>query len=307
MISQFTVFAGTYNCNQRPATKVDLKDWICSSIDHDLIDIYIFSFQELTTVDNVSENPPPIDLSNFPIWNDGTLEFINTHRKNSKVEKLWDGRLGGTMFASFVRVNFRDQIKNIKTMQVECGRSKTTIKGAICMKFDINGATISLASAHLTADQEQDNYEIRVKDFHTISDSNFPDGVCFNNHDFVCWAGDLNFRVNADRHLIAELSEKKNYDEILKYDQLRLAQSSKKAFTDFFEPPITFPPTYKYIRGTNQFSLTEPPEKRSPAYTDRILYHNSNKLQVKVNQYSMGGLIASDHKPVNALFTIIPR
>jgi len=262
MISQFTLLTGTYNCNQIPATKVDLTDWICSTIDHELIDIYIFSFQELTTIDNVSEIPPPIDLTNFSIWNDGTEDFINKQRKHSKVIKLWDGRLGGTMFASFVRDSFRDQIKNIHTMTVECSRSKTTIKGAICMKFDFNGHSFSVASAHLTADQEQDNYELRIKDFHSVSNSPFPDGVCFKNHDFVCWSGDINFRVNAERKHIAELSEQKKYDEILKHDQLRIAQSCNRAFTDYIEPPINFPPTYKYIRGTNEFCLSEPPEKK---------------------------------------------
>jgi len=170
---------------------------------------------------------------------------------------------------------------------------------------DFHGATFALASAHLTADQEQDNYEARIKDFHFVSDKTFPDGVCFKQHDFVCWSGDLNFRVNADRHLIAELAQQKNYDEILKHDQLRMAQTAKKAFTEYKEPSITFPPTYKYIRGTHEFCLTEPEGKRSPAYTDRVLYSfDPNKLQVKENEYSMGQLVASDHKPVNALFTI---
>jgi endonuclease/exonuclease/phosphatase family metal-dependent hydrolase len=308
MIPQITIFAGTYNCNQLPATKLDLTNWISSTIDHELIDFYFFSFQELTSLDNVSKNPPPIDLSNFSIWNDGTLEFINQHRNHSKVEKFWDGRLGGTMFASYVRENFKQHIKNVQTTEVECGRSKTTIKGAICMRFEFNGASFALASAHLTADQEQDNYEARIKDFHYVSDSKFPLGIAIKDHDFICWSGDLNFRVNTDRHLIAQLSQNNKFEEILINDQLRIAQSSKRAFSGYIEPPINFPPTYKFIRGTNEFCLTEPPEKKSPAYTDRVLYrYNPNKIQVVVNEYSVGALNASDHKPVNALLSIISK
>jgi len=256
MIPQITAFVGSFNCNQRPATNIDLTNWICSSIDHELIDIYIFSFQELTTLDNVSQNPPPVDLSNFTIWNDETLNYINQQRKNSKAEKLWDGRLGGTMFASYVRENFKHQLQNIQTIGVECGRSKTTIKGAICMSFDFHGASFAFTSAHLTADQEQDNYEDRIRDFHLVSDSKFPNGVALKDHDYVCWNGDLNFRLNADRYLIVRLSQDKKFDEILNYDQLRIAQASNRAFSDYIEAPITFPPTYKYIRGTNEYCLT---------------------------------------------------
>jgi len=102
------VFAGTYNCNQRAADKLDLTNWT-NQIEHDQIDLYIWSFQELTTVNNVpvQNPPPPVDLTNFPIWNDGTLDYINQQRKNTKVEKLWDGQLGGTMFAAYIREGFK--------------------------------------------------------------------------------------------------------------------------------------------------------------------------------------------------------
>jgi len=306
MTTTLKVFAGTYNCNQRAADKLDLTNWT-NQIEHDNIDIYIWSFQELTTVTNVpvQNPPPPVDLTNFPIWNDGTLDYINQQRKNSKVVKLWDGQLGGTMFASYIREGFKNQLHNIQAMAVECSRSKTTIKGAICLRFDYNGTSFVFASAHLTADQEGDNYELRISDYNYVSQTKFKDGATFGDHDFICWTGDLNFRVNADRHLIAQLSEEKKYEEILQHDQLRIAQLGKKAFVDYHEAPVTFPPTYKYIRGTNQFCLTEPPEKRSPAYTDRVLYKiNSNKVHVTVDEYSMGALLASDHKPVNALLTV---
>jgi endonuclease/exonuclease/phosphatase family metal-dependent hydrolase len=308
MLNSIKVFAGTYNCNQRAADKLDLSNWTNHQIDHDNIDLYIWSFQELTTVNNVpvqNAPPTPVDLTNFQIWNDGTLDYINQQRKHSKVEKLWDGQLGGTMFAAFVREGFKKQFHNVQAMAVECSRSKTTIKGAICIRFDYNGTSFVFASAHLTADQDEDNYELRIRDFNHISQAKFKEGATFDEHDFICWTGDLNFRVNADRHVIAQLSEEKKFEEILQHDQLRIAQLGKLAFTDYLEGPITFAPTYKYIRGTNQFCLTEPPGKRSPAYTDRVVYKfNSNKVQVTVDHYSMGALLASDHKPINALLTI---
>jgi len=85
---------------------------------------------------------------------------------------------------------------------------------------------------------------------------------------------------------------------------LTTAKNEKKAFVESTEGQITFPPTYKYNLGSNQFNLSEPPHKRSPAYTDRVLYKNSGKVIVVQKEYSMGDLTDSDHRPVTAIFEI---
>jgi len=304
----FKILVGSYNCNQRPATKVDLHNWFGKEVHHDSIDFYIFSFQELTTVDNVSKNPKPIDLSNFGIWNQEMLNFINQQRNESKVVPLWDGRLGGTMLASFVRESLKDQIHNTKTLDIECSRSKTTIKGAICIRFEIGQRSYSFASVHLTADQETENYEARIQDFHKVSNSNYNDkSLGFPDHDFVCWLGDVNFRVNLDRKDIIKLVDEKKFNEILEHDQLHIARREGLAFTGYVEGPVSFPPTYKYTRGTDTLNLSDPPDKRIPAYTDRILYKHTDRLQANLDLYNMGKLTESDHKPVAALFTLIPK
>lgn len=88
------------------------------------------------------------------------------------------------------------------------------------------------------------------------------------------------------------------------------------ALTDFAEGKITFPPTYKYLIGTNEFdlryllmisvsyTLSEPPSKRSPAYTDRIVYRQQSPVSVEQHCYSVGSLLLSDHKPIFSLFSI---
>jgi len=299
------ILAGTYNCNQRPATKVDLSNWI-GDIDHDSIDVYVFSFQELTTVDNVSKDPKPIDLTNFGIWNVGMLDFVNKQR-TSKVVPLQDGRLGGTMLASYVRESLQESVVNTKMIEIEVSRSKTTIKGAVCVRFEIGKSSYSFASVHLTADQETENYEARIQDFHTITNGHYTDKIGFADHDFVCWVGDVNFRLNLDRNLIVKLVEEKKFTEILHHDQLHIARREGLAFTGYTEGPVTFPPTYKYIRGTDELSLSDPPDKRLPAYTDRVLYKHSDHVQSTLETYQMGALTESDHKPVAAIFTVFTK
>lgn len=73
---------------------------------------------------------------------------------------------------------------------VEVGRSKTTIKGislpsqllltasgAVCYRCTLNcfpPLSLSFAGVHFTADQEQENVEARIRDYHTINNSVFP-------------------------------------------------------------------------------------------------------------------------------------
>jgi endonuclease/exonuclease/phosphatase family metal-dependent hydrolase len=299
--SKYKILVGTYNCGQLPPTSIaNLGNWL-GFVNHDTIDIYVFSLQELTTVDNTSEKPKQPDLTNFKLWNDGLLRYINDNRKTDKVEPIWDGRLGGTMLTSFCTKPIRNNINNIKTREVECGRSKTTIKGGICLRFTVGDHSLSFASVHLTADQEADNTEARIEDFHKIDNSNFDSGR-FSDQDFVCIMGDLNFRVNLDRQEIVKLSEQKNFEKIIQHDQLTIAKNGGKAFKDYTEGQVNFPPTYKYGKGTNQFNLSEPLHKRSPAYTDRVLYKNSKKVHLKLEHYGMGALVDSDHRPVTAIF-----
>jgi len=308
MSHPFRILVGTYNCNQQPATKVALSNWIGEIHEHESLDLYIFSFQELTTVDNVSKNPKPLDLTNFGIWNTEVLHFINSQRKDSKVVPLWDGRLGGTMLASYVRESFKENIHNQYTMAVQCSLSKTTIKGAICIRFEIGHHSYSFASVHFTADQETENYEARIQDYHKVAKSQYNENeITFSDHDFVCWVGDVNFRVNLPQQEILKLVEEKKFNEILQHDQLNIARREGLAFTGYTEGSVNFPPTYKYTKGTHELSLSEPPDKRIPAYTDRVLYKHSERIDASLLGYTMGSLTESDHKPIAALFNIVPK
>lgn len=53
-------------------------------------------------------------------------------------------------------------------------------------------------------------------------------------------------------------------------DQLASVLSDGAAFKGFMEANITFPPTYNYDPGTQQFDTLS--KQRAPAYTDRILF-----------------------------------
>jgi len=298
------ILLGSWNVAQRNKIQVDYTKWLNSSINHDNIDLYIFSFQEVTRVDNTSQSPEPIDTSCYTFWGESLFEFINSKRKESKIVPLWTGHLGGTLFISFAKKELVPQIEDVQHMLVEVGRSRTTIKGGVCLRFKLHKKTYSFVSCHLTADQEGDKFEQRVKDFHIISKSSFSNGALFGSHDFVFWLGDLNFRVNLPRDEIVKLVTQKKWREILQHDQLHKAQDEKLAFSDYTEGTINFPPTYKYKPGTEEFDLSEPLFKQIPAYTDRVLF-KVNKKEEKafhLQTYTLGHLCEADHKPIVAVF-----
>lgn len=90
--------------------------------------------------------------------------------------------------------------------------------------------------------------------------------------------------------------------ELLKYDQLKLAIKNNEAFENFKEGEIKFPPTFKFVVGTNTYKW----EYRKPAWTGRVLYRTKdNRINVQVLDYkSYPSTFSSDHKLVSALLRI---
>jgi len=249
-----------------------------------------------------------LDLQRFQNWNTAFLKYISTCR-TKEIVPLFSSSLGGTGLFIFCTKEIQENITEEESTLVEFGRSKSTIKGAICYRCNVRSSSSSLslafAGVHFTADQEKENVLARIQDYQTLISSNFSSGKNFlNGNDLSCIVGDVNFRINLPREEIAKHSKEGNYRTLLEYDQLNIAKQEGKAFQEYSEGEITFPPTYKYILGSEDFDLLEPPGKRSPAYTDRIFYSTPQAgISVSMHHYALGRLDESDHKPVSCYFT----
>jgi hypothetical protein len=110
-----------------------------------------------------------------------------------------------------------------------------------------------------------------------------------------------------------------NFDQdfmnIFVYDQLHTQMLSKKAFINFLEPMVLFPPTFKYDKGSASFDSSK--KQRCPAWTDRILF--STRKNSAVRKFSNAGrtsavevldyysvdVRASDHRPVCGIYSIL--
>ncbi|XP_072932057.1 inositol polyphosphate 5-phosphatase E isoform X2 [Epargyreus clarus] len=214
-------------------------------------------------------------------------------------------------------------------------------KGAVAISFALFGSTFLFVTAHLTAHQEK--VKERVSDIKRIIRSiDLPKNLpckhrskdVTNNFDYVFWCGDLNFRLGEPRAAVLRWMEQTQFPlpphlphGLLHADQLTAVLEDGAAFRDFREAPITFPPTYKYDPGSQQFDTSS--KQRAPAYTDRILYKaksmtaNSSafsglrRISTAPNMTSSGlkclaynsvhSVCTSDHKPVWGLFSATLR
>jgi hypothetical protein len=114
--------------------------------------------------------------------------------------------------------------------------------------------------------------------------------------------GDFNYRINLKYENCIKEIEKKNFEELLKNDQLLIEKQNFNIFNGFKEGVIKFLPSYKFDIGTNFYDTSE--KKRIPAYTDRIFYKDNDDIEI-LTYDSYLEIKNSDHKPVIATFEVI--
>jgi len=204
-------------------------------------------------------------------------------------------------------------------------------KGAVAISFCLFGTSMLFITSHLTAHQAK--VKERVQDVKRIIHAlDLPRNLNIRhknkdvttNFDMVFFCGDLNFRLSEPRANLLRWIESTSFPlpehlphGFMHTDQLTQALSDCAAFKGFREAKITFPPTYKYDPGTQQFDTSS--KQRAPAYTDRILYKfrwpnlprrnsaavmagNNNLPVIPLAYDSVNSIVSSDHKPVWALF-----
>ena len=125
--------------------------------------------------------------------------------------------------------------------------------------------------------------------------------------DSVVMLGDLNYRVDESQVevrnclLIKKFEVRCSDQKMLAKDQLT-AKMAKGAFpfNEFTEQPITFAPSYRFKKDTNEYDY-----KRLPAFTDRVLTSGCSEKRVEVLNYESNVDVKwGDHKPVFAQIEI---
>ncbi|KAL6745845.1 Endonuclease/exonuclease/phosphatase [Haematococcus lacustris] len=119
------------------------------------------------------------------------------------------------------------------------------------------------------------------------------------SYDVVLWGGDLNYRIQGTPEVVRHLVETGMAEVLHANDQLRLQMRKGKVLQGLEEQAIHFPPTFKYVAHSEEYSL-----KRIPSWTDRILHACNAKPTIccltPLYYSAVGELTSSDHRPVIA-------
>ena len=101
-------------------------------------------------------------------------------------------------------------------------------------------------------------------------------------------------QINMDENILTQFF----FNEFLENEELKKLKEEELYKYNIDEANITFPPTYKYIKGTNFYNLS----KRVPSWTDIILYKKEKKIiPIYYNRICIN---FSDHKPIVGLYEI---
>ncbi|XP_078406333.1 phosphatidylinositol polyphosphate 5-phosphatase type IV [Cetorhinus maximus] len=195
--------------------------------------------------------------------------------------------------------------------------SQIKTKGAVAISFTFFGTSFLFITSHFTSGQGK-VYE-RMLDYNKIIEALalprvVPDTNVYRSDpydvttrfDEVFWFGDFNFRLDVKRAVIDELLHSNIEDSlrsILHYDELTKKLQEGSIFKGFKEAEISFLPTYKFDIGCDVYDSSA--KKRTPSYTDRIIYKSRQKGDIFVLKYgSCTSIKTSDHRPVYGCFQV---
>ncbi|KAM6447712.1 phosphatidylinositol 3,4,5-trisphosphate 5-phosphatase 2 isoform 2-T2 [Liasis olivaceus] len=303
-----SVFIGTWNMGSVPPSK-NITSWFASkglgktldemtvSIPHD---IYVFGTQE-----NSMGDKEWVDFMR------GVLkDFTEIEYRLIAMQSLWNIKI-----AVLVKPEHENRISHVGTSSVKTGIANTLgNKGAVGVSFMFNGTSFGFVNCHLTSGNEKtarrnQNY-LDILRLLALGDkqlSSFDISLRFTH---LFWFGDLNYRLDMDIQEILNYINRKEFEPLLKVDQLNLEKEKHKIFLRFSEEEITFPPTYRYERGSRDtyvWHKQKPTGVRTnvPSWCDRILWKSYPETHINSNSYGCtDDIMSSDHSPVFAAFEV---
>ncbi|KAG0569588.1 hypothetical protein KC19_6G101000 [Ceratodon purpureus] len=224
----------------------------------------------------------------------------------------------GLFITVWIRSHLCRHVHNVQVSTVGCGlMNHLGNKGSISVSMFLHYTSFCFVCSHLTSGHKDcdvlrrnaDVAEIlrrtRFPRLAKLLGLGLPETIL--SHDRVIWLGDLNYRLALPDKETWALVERGDWTSLLRKDQLKLEQGEGRVFSDWQEGPIYFPPTYKYINGSDQYSCgnctssgSSSSKRRSPAWCDRVLWYGQGLQQL---DYSRNDSKLSDHRAVTAMFT----
>ncbi|CAM9369114.1 unnamed protein product [Bubo scandiacus] len=303
-----SVYIGTWNMGSTPPPR-SLASWLTSRglghtqdettacIPHD---IYVIGTQENSL---------------------GDREWVEFLRASLKTLMAIDYRvvalqcLWSIKIVVLVKPEHERRISHVHTSSVKTGIANTLgNKGAVGVSFLFNGTSFGFVNCHLASGSEKthrrnQNYSDILRSL-VLGDKRLGAFDLTLRFTHLFWFGDLNYRLDMDVQDILAHITKKEFEALLAVDQLNLEKEKNKVFLRFSEGDISFPPTYRYERGSRDSYMWQkfkPTGMRInvPSWCDRILWKSHPETHVVCNSYGCtDDIVTSDHSPVFATFEV---
>ncbi|XP_065545575.1 phosphatidylinositol 3,4,5-trisphosphate 5-phosphatase 2-like isoform X2 [Lathamus discolor] len=303
-----SVYVGTWNMGSTPPPR-SIASWLTSRglgrtqdestacIPHD---IYVIGTQENSL---------------------GDREWVEFLRASLKTLMAIDYRvvalqcLWSIKIVVLVKPEHERRISHVHTSSVKTGIANTLgNKGAVGVSFLFNGTSFGFVNCHLASGSEKthrrnQNYSDILHSL-VLGDKRLGGFDLTLRFTHLFWFGDLNYRLDMDVQDILAHITKKEFEALLAVDQLNLEREKNKVFLRFSEGDISFPPTYRYERGSRDSYMWQkfkPTGMRInvPSWCDRILWKSHPETHVVCNSYGCtDDIVTSDHSPVFATFEV---
>lgn len=303
-----SIFIGTWNMGSVPSPK-SVASWVlCRGLGKTLDemtvtiphDLYVFGTQENSVCDREWVESLRITLK----------EQTELDYKPIAVQTLWNIKI-----AVLVRSEHENRISHVGVSSVKTGIANTLgNKGAVGVSFIFNGTSFGFVNCHLTSGNEKiarrnQNYLdiLRLLSLGDKQLSSFDISLRFTH---LFWLGDLNYRLDMDIQEILNYINRKEFDPLLKVDQLNLEREKNKVFLRFAEDEISYPPTYRYERGSRDTYVWQKQKATGmrtnvPSWCDRILWKSYPETHIVCNSYGCtDDIVTSDHSPVFATYEV---
>eukprot|EP00934_Nitzschia_sp_Nitz4_P004460 Nitzschia sp. Nitz4//scaffold28_size193895//5587//8745//NITZ4_001620-RA/size193895-processed-gene-0.245-mRNA-1//-1//CDS//3329545847//4450//frame0 len=259
----------------------------------------------------------PVQDGSFPGWADTDV----LHYRFEDQLQGYDRALSYQLGEMRMMIYFNPQEIDLEVLSVKykpTGAGGLANKGGIVAEVRVNESTrLSFLTAHLEAHEGEEKYQTRCTSFLDIlmgtksSVSPCKVDASLSSH-YMIAMGDLNFRTRlegvepgSERHIkiCHAMAAAKDWKMLNKHDELARALHKKHCLSGFRTPYCNFDPTFKVARqGGYQYN-----EKRSPSYTDRILFKTGDQLHANLRPIlyePIEDFTTSDHKPIRGAFKI---
>ena len=219
-----SIFVGSWNMGDAVAPAL-LDGWLPKEAEHDL---YCIATQECS--------------------DEHWLMALDSHLGAAYV-RVAERRMGGLTLIVFTHRRHAAKINGVETSFTPTGvLGVGTNKGAVALAFCIRGVRLCVVNAHLAAHQDkllQRNKHVQEITKHLRLGTTSLE-LPMQYH--TIWAGDLNYRIDETRQEVLRLAEQEQWHALHTRDQLAQELAADRVLFGFAEAPLSFPPTYKYVR-----------------------------------------------------------